>query len=114
MALSSVVFPAPLGPMIARISPGWISRLTRFTAMRAPKRTLTPSTFSKGPPPFPLMGSPRKAAIVGFRSPRPLGPQPQGGLQLALRPRDVLRLALPRSPVALLDGGAAAEVVEAG
>src|SRR3989304_3863923 len=25
--------------------------------------------------------------------PRPLGPQPQGGLRLALRPRDVLRLA---------------------
>src|SRR3972149_4348966 len=61
-----------------------------------------------------LIGSPRTAGIVGFRSPRPLGPQPQGGLRLALRPRDVLRLALPRSPVALLDGGAAAEVVEAG
>src|SRR3990172_3494685 len=62
----------------------------------------------------PLIGSPRTAGPFGFRSPRPLGPQPQGGLRLALRPRDVLRLALPRSPVALLDGGAAAEVVEAG
>src|SRR3990172_1958813 len=44
-----------------------------------------------------FMGSPPPARILGFRSPRPLGPQPQDGLRLALRPRDVLRLALPGS-----------------
>src|SRR3989304_10568521 len=47
--------------------------------------------------PFTIIRSPRTAGILGFRSPRPLGPQPQGGLRLARRPRDVLRLALPRS-----------------
>src|SRR5439155_773717 len=48
MALSSVVLPAPLGPMIARISPGAMARLTGLTATRAPNRTLTPSTSSSG------------------------------------------------------------------
>src|SRR3990170_4510442 len=74
--------------MIARILPGWISRLTRFTATRAPKRTLTPSTSRRGPPPFPLINSPRTA-----------GPQPRDVLRLALRrsshPHRALELRLP-------------------
>src|SRR3990172_1817237 len=47
--------------------------------------------------PLTIICSPRTAGIVGFRSPRPLGPQPQAGLRLALRPRDVLRLPPARS-----------------
>src|SRR5213078_2488881 len=48
MTLSSVVLPAPLGPMMARISPRWMLRLTPLSASSAPKRTLTPSTASSG------------------------------------------------------------------
>src|SRR5436190_23778054 len=56
MTLMSVVFPAQLGPMMATISPGMISRLTFVSAVSAPKRTLTPSTSRSGrsltrPPP---------------------------------------------------------------
>src|SRR5438552_8408267 len=53
MEFSKVVLPAPLGPMMATISPRPIWRLTRLRAMSAPNRTLIPSTSSKGPPPAP-------------------------------------------------------------
>src|SRR5437762_11346911 len=53
MEFSKVVLPAPLGPMMATISPRPISRLTRLRARSAPNRTLMPSTSSKGPPPAP-------------------------------------------------------------
>ena len=37
-----VVLPAPLGPMIARISPGSISRERLFSALKPSNETLTP------------------------------------------------------------------------
>src|SRR5438105_6921370 len=49
MALRSVVLPAPLGPMIATISPRPIARRTWLSARSAPNRTLMPSTSSRGP-----------------------------------------------------------------
>src|SRR5262245_9943349 len=42
MTLNSVVFPAPLGPRIARRSPSTMSRSTSRTATRPPKRRPTP------------------------------------------------------------------------
>src|SRR5215469_12682394 len=42
MTLNSVVFPAPLGPRMARRSPGLTSRSTSATARRPPKRWPTP------------------------------------------------------------------------
>ena len=44
--LKSVVFPAPLGPMMARRSPGRTSRLTPSTARRPPKARDTPDSVS--------------------------------------------------------------------
>src|SRR4029077_5345005 len=46
MTLKSVVLPAPLGPMMPRISPGAARRLTSFTAVRPPKRLVTASSSS--------------------------------------------------------------------
>src|SRR5581483_220277 len=46
--LKSVVFPAPLGPMSARRSPGRTSRLTRSTACRPPKDRHTASRRRAG------------------------------------------------------------------
>src|SRR6266511_4473653 len=43
MALISVVFPAPFGPMIARISPASTPRLTSSRALMPPKFLLTRS-----------------------------------------------------------------------
>jgi hypothetical protein len=55
----SVVLPAPLGPMMATISPRAISRLTFVSAINAPKRTLTSSTSSSGRgPPFAVTPRP--------------------------------------------------------
>src|SRR4026208_923906 len=56
--LSSVVLPAPLGPMTERISPRRTSRLTRFTARTPPKDLETSpvsswalmAAFSREPP----------------------------------------------------------------
>ena len=45
---SSVVLPAPLGPMIASSSPRATSKLTSRTARREPKLFATPSTTSDG------------------------------------------------------------------
>src|SRR6185295_2791434 len=42
MTLNSVVLPAPLGPRIARRSPGATSRSTSRTAWRPPNRRPTP------------------------------------------------------------------------
>src|SRR5512132_1582628 len=49
MTLNSVVFPAPLGPRIARLSPGATSRSTSRTASRPPKRRPTPRKRRIGP-----------------------------------------------------------------
>src|SRR3990172_1227049 len=46
MRLNSVVLPAPFGPMIARRSPGWISRLTSSTARSPPNAFVTPERLS--------------------------------------------------------------------
>src|SRR5206468_1126096 len=50
MTLKSVVLPAPFGPMIPRRSPRRTSRLTARTAVRPPKRFVTPSSVSTGSP----------------------------------------------------------------
>src|SRR5947209_15678313 len=44
---SSVVLPAPLGPIMATISPARISKLTGRSAVRAPNRLLTPVTLNR-------------------------------------------------------------------
>ena len=49
MTLNSVVFPAPLGPRIARLSPGATSRSTSRTASRPPNRRPTPRRRRIGP-----------------------------------------------------------------
>src|SRR6266705_1561489 len=50
MTLKSVVLPAPFGPMMPRRSPRRTSRLTLRTAVRPPKRFVTRSSVSTGPP----------------------------------------------------------------
>ena len=46
MDFSSVLFPAPLAPMIVTTSPERTSRLTPFTAWIAPYETFTPSSLN--------------------------------------------------------------------
>src|SRR5712691_8233755 len=48
MTLSSDVLPAPLGPMMARISPESISTLTSLSTWTAPKASSICCTCSKG------------------------------------------------------------------
>ena len=54
---SSVVLPAPLGPITATSSPSAASKLTSRSATRSPKRLVTPRTFTcatvlpRAPPP---------------------------------------------------------------
>src|SRR5574341_61927 len=47
MQLRRLVLPAPLGPMIARISPGYTSKLTSTSAAVPPKLRLTSRACSK-------------------------------------------------------------------
>jgi hypothetical protein len=49
--LKKVLLPAPLGPMIARISPRGTVRLTLSTAVSPPKRMVSPSVRRIGPAP---------------------------------------------------------------
>jgi hypothetical protein len=44
--LKNVVLPAPLGPMRPTISPSWTCMLTSSTAVRPPKRIVTPLASS--------------------------------------------------------------------
>lgn len=44
MALSSVLLPAPLGPITPKVSPRATSKETEFTATSPPKRTVTSRT----------------------------------------------------------------------
>ena len=60
--LNSVVLPAPFGPMTPSTSPCSTWRLTALSAVRPPKRTVTPSTSNR---PRPVDGALR-------RCPRPL------------------------------------------
>src|SRR5262249_22777418 len=48
MTFSNDVLPAPLGPMMARISPAAISTLTSLSAWTAPKASAICCTCSKG------------------------------------------------------------------
>ena len=48
--LNSVVLPAPLGPMMPRISPSATEKLTSLTAFRPPKARDRFSTSSSGRP----------------------------------------------------------------
>ena len=48
--LSSVVLPAPFGPIRPRTSPGLTSKLTSLTAANAPNRLVAPSIVSTGRP----------------------------------------------------------------
>src|SRR3546814_8338837 len=47
IALKNVVFPAPLGPIKPYICPASISRSTRSTAVRPPKRTVNPDARNR-------------------------------------------------------------------
>ena len=42
ISLKSVLLPAPLGPMMERISPASAEKLTSLTAVRPPKRLVSP------------------------------------------------------------------------
>ena len=48
MQLKRVLFPAPLGPMMLRISPSFTVKETSSTAVNPPNRFVIPSTSSKG------------------------------------------------------------------
>src|SRR5581483_2696467 len=51
MRLRSVVLPEPFGPKMPRISPSAIENETSLTAVRPPKRLVSPSTSSSTAPP---------------------------------------------------------------
>src|SRR3954463_13230496 len=80
MTLNSVVFPAPLGPRMARLSPGATSRSTSRPASRPPNRRPIPRRRGVGP------------ACPGGAAP-PAGPPPAAlpGRRLA-EPREALLL----------------------
>src|SRR5688572_33134027 len=46
--LKNVLLPAPFGPITARISPRLISKLTLLSAVKPPKRMVSPSVRSTG------------------------------------------------------------------
>src|SRR3990172_9153241 len=58
ITLKRVLLPAPLGPMIAAISPGSTRRLTPTRAWKPPKALATPETSSTGRSRRPARGSP--------------------------------------------------------
>src|SRR5205085_784705 len=47
--LNKVLLPAPFGPMTARISPGSTSNETLLSAVKPPKRSVSPSVRRIGP-----------------------------------------------------------------
>ena len=66
--LKNVLLPAPFGPMMARISPRWTSKLTLLSAVSPPKRMVSPSvrsTAGRAPPrPVGRGGASREASAV--------------------------------------------------
>src|ERR1700712_5403330 len=64
-----VVFPAPLGPRNATISPGWITRSMPRTACTSPKSFVTPDRRTGGVPARELCVVMRPAWSAGL--PRP-------------------------------------------
>src|SRR5438132_7189923 len=49
--LKNVDLPAPFGPIMARISPGWTAMETLLSAVSPPKRTVRPSVYKIGAAP---------------------------------------------------------------
>src|SRR5207247_10357239 len=92
MRLNRVVFPAPLGPISARRSPGCTSRPTPSTARRPPKCLATPSSlsasmtcYSHPSPPQGGEGRVRGRAALAFKkSPPALSPEGRGSGALAV------------------------------
>ncbi|MNE57379.1 hypothetical protein D3C80_1523410 [compost metagenome] len=67
--LNRVLLPAPLGPIRARISPAWMSRLMSLLATKPPKRLVTLRAWRMT---WPCSGSCRRGrvrvlAVVGLR-----------------------------------------------
>src|SRR5262245_56418702 len=111
--LKKVLFPAPFGPMMARISPRWISKLTLSSAVSPPKRTVRPSVHSTAvtsrpaparaatssdasavmPPPT-TRGAVSRSSYALYRDTRsrPRGPLVLGGGELAGRREKCLLL----------------------
>src|SRR2546430_12187673 len=54
--LKNVDLPAPLGPMMARISPAGTAMLTSFNAVKPPNRLGKPSGLGRGAAPAPSPG----------------------------------------------------------
>src|SRR5258708_8291676 len=69
MMLSSEVLPAPLGPMMARISPLRMSKETPLTALTPPKASDTFSTASSTSP--ATTSGPLGALMPRLRAPSP-------------------------------------------
>src|SRR2546427_8415369 len=71
MQLNTVVFPAPLGPMMLRISPGRTANDTSDTATNPPKRIVSCSTPRRAPvatveaPGAAVMTPPSDAVLLG-------------------------------------------------
>src|SRR2546427_4324685 len=99
MQLSRVVLPAPLGPMMDRISPSWTSRLTRLTAWTPPNAFET-SRIST-------------SALMLRRGPRPPPPRPPPEPIARAKPAlEPLRPTLPRH-LLTHDGGLGLEPPDA-
>src|SRR5262245_44840637 len=104
--LKNVLLPAPLGPMIARISPRGTAKLTLFSAVRPPKRTVNPSVRSiaskDSPPRLPAATG---ADVVSERNSTGPFARSAGLGELAGRRQDglVLRDDLQESVLVVLD-----------
>src|SRR3954464_14649839 len=97
MTLNSVVLPAPLGPRMARLSPGATSRSTSRTASRPPNRRALPPRRGGGPadPPADPPQAEDRAGMLGGDA-----------LHCWLAPDDLhrRRLAEPREALLLTAG----------
>jgi len=69
MRLKSVVFPAPLGPMMMRRSPAATVRVTRFAAVTPPNRLVTPTSCRQGSAPPVLIPQSSRLPHSGGREP---------------------------------------------
>src|SRR5687767_10955869 len=65
MALKTVVLPAPFGPMIEKIWPGWTARSTPLTAVTPPNRMVRALTDSRD------IAASRRPGRAGRRCPDP-------------------------------------------
>src|SRR3954471_21634115 len=94
MTLNSVVFPAPLGPRMARLSPGAEAGAAAGTATRAPEPPSAPATGPPDPPPDPPQAEDRAGMLGG------------DALHCLLAPDDLhrRRLAEPREALLLTAG----------